>query len=44
MIKRIALTAGALLASLAIAPLAAARPPGHDRAAEQGSLLISPTR
>jgi PAP2 superfamily len=33
MIKRIALTAGALLASMAIAPLAAARPLGHDRAA-----------
>jgi PAP2 superfamily len=33
MIKRIALTAGAVLASLAIAPLAAARPLGHDRAA-----------
>jgi hypothetical protein len=33
MTKRIALTAGALLASLAIAPLAAARPLAHDRTA-----------
>jgi hypothetical protein len=42
MTKRIALAAGALLASLAIAPLAAARPLGHDRATRARTAVAQP--
>src|ERR1700745_450212 len=42
MTTRIALAAGALLASLAFAPLAAARPLGHDRATRARIAVAQP--